>query len=213
MRINGRLTTWNDEKGYGFITPSAGGKRVFVHINAFANRGRRPEINQTVTFNVSCDPQGRPRAVHATLAGDRLAPSKRGSKSRLPFIAAACFLVLVGVSALTSRFPPLVFGFYIAASLVTFIAYAADKSAARKGRWRTPEKTLHILSLAGGWPGALVAQQVLRHKSRKQSFRAVFLVTAVLNCGVFVWLLSPPGAAALQSFAARAAEVLSMGAR
>ena len=77
--------------------------------------------------------------------------------------------------------------------------YAVDKSAARKGAWRTQESTLHLLSLAGGWPGALVAQQKLRHKSRKQSFRFVFWVTVLLNCGAFVWLFTPTGASALQS--------------
>jgi len=38
MRIKGRLTAWNDEKGYGFITPSAGGKRVFVFAHDWMSR-------------------------------------------------------------------------------------------------------------------------------------------------------------------------------
>ena len=71
---------------------------------------------------------------------------------------------------------------YIIASVAAFVAYGADKSAARSGRWRTPESTLHVLSLIGGWPGALVAQRVFRHKSRKPSFRAAFYFTALLNC-------------------------------
>ena len=71
---------------------------------------------------------------------------------------------------------------YIVASVAAFVAYGVDKSAAQRGRWRTPESTLHVLSLIGGWPGALVAQRVFRHKSRKQSFRAAFYFTAVLNC-------------------------------
>lgn len=76
-------------------------------------------------------------------------------------------------------------------SLVTFIAYALDKAAARKGSWRTPESTLHLLSLLGGWPGALVAQRKLRHKTRKPSFRLVFWLTVLLNCGILLWSLSP----------------------
>jgi uncharacterized membrane protein YsdA (DUF1294 family) len=79
------------------------------------------------------------------------------------------------------------------ASLLTFVMYAIDKSAARKGHWRTQESTLHFMSLAGGWPGALVAQQKLRHKSRKKSFRSVFWATVLLNVGVFIWLLTPTG--------------------
>jgi len=69
MRTKGKITFWNDEKGYGFITPSAGSKQVFVHIRAFANRNRRPEINHFVTFSQSTDKQGRPCAVRVTLAG------------------------------------------------------------------------------------------------------------------------------------------------
>lgn len=70
---------------------------------------------------------------------------------------------------------------YAVASVACFIAYALDKSAARKGRRRTPERTLLLLGLAGGWPGALAAQQLLRHKSAKTSFLAKFWLTVVLN--------------------------------
>ena len=58
MRVKGRITSWNDEKGYGFITPAVGRERVFVHISAFGNRGRRPEVNQIVTYALSKDNQG-----------------------------------------------------------------------------------------------------------------------------------------------------------
>jgi uncharacterized membrane protein YsdA (DUF1294 family) len=82
---------------------------------------------------------------------------------------------------------------YALISLLTLIVYAVDKSAARKGGRRVRERTLHLLALAGGWPGALIAQRLLRHKSRKQPFRAVFWLTVVLNCAVCVWLLTPYG--------------------
>ena len=78
--------------------------------------------------------------------------------------------------------------------------YALDKSAAKNGKWRTPERTLHIMSLVGGWPGAIIAQQKLRHKSKKNSFRFVLWITVLLNCGAFTWLFTPNGATTLQSF-------------
>jgi uncharacterized membrane protein YsdA (DUF1294 family) len=77
--------------------------------------------------------------------------------------------------------------------VVTFIAYALDKSAAARGTWRAPESTLHGLSLAGGWPGALLAQQFLRHKTTKAGFRAVFWGTVAINVIAFVALCSPVG--------------------
>jgi len=202
MRTKGKITSWNDEKGFGFITLSSGGKRVFVHIKAFGNRNRRPEVNQTVTFALSTDNQGRPCAVKATLAGDRLTQKTKQTNGSMAIIVAVFFLIVVGVSVLTAKMPPLILALYLVASLLTFIMYAADKSAAKKGNWRTQESTLHLLSLAGGWPGALIAQQKLRHKSKKQSFRSVFWVTVLLNFVAFVWLFTPNGAATLRSLIA-----------
>lgn len=87
----------------------------------------------------------------------------------------------------------LILAAYVLISLLTLIVYAVDKSAARKGGRRVRERTLHLLALAGGWPGALVAQRLLRHKSRKQPFRAMFWLTVALNCAACVWLLTPYG--------------------
>ena len=199
MRTKGKITSWNDDKGFGFITPIAGGKRVFIHIKAFSNSNRRPDINQVVTYALSSDKQGRPCAANATLAGDKLTEKTNSTNGSLSTIVAAFFLVIVCVSVLTAKIPPFILALYIVGSLFTFIIYAADKSAARKGNWRTKESTLHLLSLAGGWPGALIAQQKLRHKSKKQSFRSVFRVTVFINCGAFIWLFTQTGAAILQS--------------
>ena len=80
---------------------------------------------------------------------------------------------------------------YAGMSLLTFVVYAVDKAAAQEGRWRTKESTLHLLALACGWPGALLAQKWLRHKSVKQPFRAVFWATVVLNVAGLVLLCSP----------------------
>ncbi|MDY7096250.1 MAG: DUF1294 domain-containing protein [Acidobacteriota bacterium] len=85
----------------------------------------------------------------------------------------------------------LILALYLVASLITFIAYALDKRAARKGNWRTPENTLHLLALIGGWPGALTARKLLRHKTKKQPFRTIFWATVVLNCAACAALFTP----------------------
>lgn len=77
---------------------------------------------------------------------------------------------------------------YAVLSLVSFAMYGRDKAAARKGMRRTPEMTLHLVSVAGGWPGALVAQRLFRHKTVKQPFRTVFWCTVAVNCLVLAWL-------------------------
>jgi uncharacterized membrane protein YsdA (DUF1294 family) len=70
---------------------------------------------------------------------------------------------------------------YTVLSLVTFLVYALDKSAARNGERRTRESTLHLLSLTCGWPGALLAQHLLRHKSSKLAFKGTFWLTVIVN--------------------------------
>lgn len=93
---------------------------------------------------------------------------------------------------------PELLGTYVLASVAAFFMYGMDKRAAVRGTWRTPESTLHVLSLLGGWPGALIAQQVFRHKTAKRSFRAVFWLTVAANCLFLGWFVLG-GAAGLAS--------------
>lgn len=74
------------------------------------------------------------------------------------------------------------------ASAVSFIAMWRDKRAAERGRWRTPESTLHLLELAGGWPGSFAAQRLLRHKNRKVGYQVIFWACVVIDVGIVVWL-------------------------
>ena len=104
-------------------------------------------------------------------------------------LAIAFFAIITG-AAIIGKLPMIVAVAYALLSIVTFSVYAIDKSAAKRNAWRTPESTLHLLALAGGWPGALIAQQTLRHKSSKQSFRLVFWITVLVNLGIFIWLFS-----------------------
>jgi uncharacterized membrane protein YsdA (DUF1294 family) len=80
----------------------------------------------------------------------------------------------------------IIFGWYLAASIATVMAYGFDKSAAERNRWRVKESTLHMLALLGGWPGAFIAQRVFRHKSRKPSFQVGFMITVIVNCALLV---------------------------
>ncbi|WP_299263211.1 DUF1294 domain-containing protein [uncultured Psychrosphaera sp.] len=93
----------------------------------------------------------------------------------------------MGVLVFTEKLSEIILGVYLVMSCITFIVYAIDKSAAKKGRWRTKESTLHLLSLAGGWPGAYFAQNILRHKSIKKPFKYIFWVTVLLNVSAIFW--------------------------
>ena len=194
MRHKGRLTEWQDDRGFGFITPKAGGERVFVHIKSFTSRHRRPIGDELVTYELKRDPKGRLQGANVTFSGDRAVRASAPGPGAKSLLFAGTFLVLMSVAVIAGKLPTFILWLYLVGSGVAFIAYAWDKSSARNNRWRTPESTLHLFGLLGGWPGALIAQKTLRHKSSKQSFQVTFWGTVALNCGGLIWLLMNPEA-------------------
>lgn len=123
----------------------------------------------------------QPRNGNSTTGGRRARAAHAGSALRvrnlplkLLILAVLCVLPAVGSLSVLAEGMVWVALAYPLLSLFSFCQYWLDKQSAQKGRWRTPENSLHIAELAGGWPGALVAQQVFRHKTRKASFQLVF---------------------------------------
>jgi uncharacterized membrane protein YsdA (DUF1294 family)/cold shock CspA family protein len=195
MRFEGTLTSWNDERGFGRIESNQGGEPIFVHVSAWPRGPGRPQVGVSVTFEVELGSKGK-RAKNVQLIQARRSPKQSERAARAEWgtatlFAIPAFLVVYTVVAVVWKLPLWVAGLYAGLSVITFAAYALDKSAASSGAWRTPENTLHMLAIAGGWPGALLAQQFLRHKSTKQPFRQVFWATALLNVGALVVLASP----------------------
>ncbi len=198
--MKGKIIKWNHDKEFGFIKPNDGGNHVFLHISALSNRSHRPEINDMVTYDTTTDMQGRLQAKNVLLTGDEFLEQVRNIKRLFFIFIAILFLLAVSRLFWVGQIPIHILLLYWSASFLTFIVYAKDKLAAQNRRWRTSEKTLHLLSLIGGWPGASIAQQTLRHKSKKQSFRFVFWCTVILNCCAFIWILTPNGAAKIQPY-------------
>jgi len=81
-------------------------------------------------------------------------------------------------------------GVYALMSALSFCIYGLDKRAATRRDRRTPEARLHFVELLGGWPGALLAQRVFRHKTRKRSFQVMFYLAAAVNLAVLAWLMT-----------------------
>ena len=128
----------------------------------------------------------------------KVVPLKGHKKSNGPlrqkYVSILLLLSLTSITIIlfnTNLIPHSLIALYAAMSIISFVMYAKDKSAAQSGAWRTPESTLHTLSLFGGWPGATIAQSFLRHKSNKTSFKVTHWVTIVINCGVVYWLIRP----------------------
>lgn len=82
--------------------------------------------------------------------------------------------------------PLLILSAYTLASLLTFALFFLDKRAAIHNRRRTPEKTLHLFSLLGGVPGAILAILTLRHKNRKPSFWLITALIAAIHIGAWI---------------------------
>lgn len=194
MRFAGRLTDWNDDKGYGFVVPNGGGERAFVHIKAFARGSRRPVTGDLISYLPSPDGRGRLQATQVRHAGQNI--EARPSPSRAPRAALGLTALGVAVAAALMGLIPLALGvIYVVMSGVTYVMYFFDKAAAGRGRQRTPENTLHLMALLGGWPGALMAQQVFRHKTVKQPFQGVFWFTVAVNLAAVAWAVKSGAAA------------------
>ena len=193
MRLKGKLIKWNEDKAFGFIAPNGGGDHVFIHKAALSNRNRIPKVNDIITFSLSKDKQGRYCADEATFSGEKLKKKQAKQVNKFSIYLSVIFLALISTAYFLGHVPQKLVLVYFGASAITFLAYAFDKSKAQRGAWRTPESTLHMFALIGGWPGAAVAQQVLRHKSQKREFRVGFWSTVLANSAALVWLLSPSG--------------------
>jgi uncharacterized membrane protein YsdA (DUF1294 family)/cold shock CspA family protein len=191
--MRGRIADWKDDRGFGFIEPESGGERVFVHISGLARGAPRPSVGDAISFEMATTPDGKMRAVNVGPAGLAVVASVFVSKRAFLSVVALLVFPVLWWFVKRGELPALLFWAFSGMSSFVFILYGLDKWAAKREAQRTPENTLQFCALLGGWPGALLAQQVFRHKSRKLSFQIVFWFTVVLNCGVLWLLISPTG--------------------
>ncbi|MEZ9630672.1 DUF1294 domain-containing protein [Vibrio breoganii] len=188
--MEGQIVEWNDSKGYGFISALNGELKVFIHVTSLKRSNRRPQLNDKVKFDVLEDDKGRVNANNAVILNAYGFP--------LTVLFGMTFLVTACASIVVFDGELILIPLYLILSIFTYLMFAWDKQAAQNKSWRTRENTLHMLSLAGGWPGALFAQFHLRHKSRKQPFKFILWVTVFMNITGFVWLFTSSGKLAVE---------------
>lgn len=194
MRSKGKLKSWNAEKAFGFIQPmTKSDKDIFIHKSAFQNRTRTPKVGEVITYNLTSDTQNRKCAANATFSGERLRVKDQRDKNKFSLLLPLLFILFLLYAYLEKQINENVLIFYVLVNTVTFFTYWVDKSKARTNSWRISENTLHGLSLFGGWLGAALAQEFLRHKSKKTSFRVAYWFTVISHLSIvfYVGVSSP----------------------
>lgn len=139
-------------------------------------------MNEAVSYALAFDSHGRPQANDVRFVVSKRSASPARWESAAPITFAMSFLVAVTALVVSGRLEISWLVLYYGASIITYGVYARDKTAAQNAGRRVPESTLHLMSLVGGWPGALIAQVLLRHKTRKTSFLIGYWLTVIVNC-------------------------------
>ena len=198
MKRQGTIVRFDTERGFGFLRCHHTPADVFFHVRDFNDRDGPPTPGRLVNFEEIHVGGKGPRAVAVRPAGATAsrgaarrgrtaaaanattattattATSRRQPSASLPLWTLGVLLecMLLGWCIQQGRLPLIVLVPGLLLNLATFWIYWHDKHAAGRGAWRVREDHLHALSLAGAWPAAWWAQQLLRHKSRKPRFRA-----------------------------------------
>ena len=189
LRYSGRIINWNDAGGYGFVMHNDKGSRAFVHLQSFDSLPKRPANGDMVSYTLQRDQLGRLNATGIMFAEVPKLGIRTHWELHVRGIAATLFLALLAGGFALGKVSGLLLLGYCLMSVLTFLVYGMDKYQAVNQLWRRQEVTFHLLSLACGWPGALLGQDLFRHKTRKQSFQMVFWGTVVLNCLILLGLL------------------------
>nr|WP_315465292.1 cold shock and DUF1294 domain-containing protein [uncultured Rhodoferax sp.] len=207
MKKQGKVVRWDDQRAFGFIRCNATSQDIFFHIRDCVG-GLSPPINSAVEFEeIHMGGKGpRAMAVRAMQAYPHM-PAARHDRQRNPAksrhshgahrrpasqdgpapsavgIGSLTLIWLVSLvwGTLQQRIPLYTLAGAFGINALTFFVYWVDKHAARNGQWRTKEDTLHLFGVAGGWPAARLAQQVLRHKTIKPGFQAMYWLTVWLH--------------------------------
>ncbi len=149
----------------------------------------KPKVGDSLSYTLTTDTKGKLRATQVRFS--RLGLTRHGAGKA--FVLLCAFFLVVAALVFSGNLAAIILVAYGLMSLVTFLFYWADKRSAQANRSRVPEIKLHLLGLFFGWPGANLAQQLLRHKSVKLQFRIGFYFSIVFNLLFVGYLLTPEG--------------------
>lgn len=189
MSIQGTISHWDSSKGYGYISVENQDAKILFHISDLENHSQTPCVSERVIFRLGSDHNGVVKAVQV----------ERPIVFNFSLAIVVWFVSALIGSVVILDFPVIVCAFYLSVSTISYIVYAFDKQAMLHGGWRIPEITFHLLNIAGGWIGALIAQSVMQHKYHDIGFKLLFWLSFMMNILLFAWLLTSEGTMALHS--------------
>ncbi len=184
QRFIGRVVLWKPLERYGFIQSSLHSQDIFFHLNDTTNKDWTPYLGEPVRFSTGYDEKGRLHARQVESQSSApcfVGPAINQLETALAALVFVFFIGLLVIAALEVALPIWVIGWYLFTSVVTMMLYAEDKQRAQRGIFRIREATLHRWEWLGGWPGALLAQQLFRHKRSKGSFMDISVLTAIVH--------------------------------
>lgn len=189
MKHQAVITKWSKKKGFGFIQAKDSRKQYFAHISEFNRYPKTKLVGKRVSYRLTKDKNGRDCACEIEVLHSR-AKKTLNAGLWLVGLFIVCGLSFFYYHRYASN--PLPY-WYVLLSIVSYYCYAKDKKSAQFDNWRVSEKKLHLVSLLGGWPGALLAQKKLRHKTVKRSFQRVYWLTVIANCSLIAWAYTSAG--------------------
>ncbi|MGB1237481.1 MAG: DUF1294 domain-containing protein [Pseudomonadales bacterium] len=187
----GVIVTWDTQRGFGFAEVTGMEQQVFLHASEFLEQQYLPQVGASVEFQTVRTEKGKLRAKKISFLDS--APTRKPRRGEaLALLVVGLFFTLLYLLAAAGKLPLAVVALYLLASFISFVLYALDKARAQRDAWRISERTLQLWSVLGGWPGALVAQSVLRHKTRKTGFIVVFVLGSCFNLAALLWCVMEP---------------------
>ncbi len=207
MNKQGTIVRWDAEHGFGFVRSPSTDADVFFHIRDYRGGrtapaeglhvryeeihvgGKGPRAMAVVPLEASATPRSEEAPANAARRKRPPPPPYAAAEIRAMLLLLPAYTVLLVWAAWTQRLAVPVALSAPLVGVITFYLYWSDKFAAQRHARRTPEWLLHAASLIGGWPGAWLAQRLLRHKSAKTEFRKTYWATVALHWAALVaWL-------------------------
>lgn len=179
--MQGVIIHYDSTRGFGFIKMRDQKENIFFHVSD-VDQKEKVAIGREVSFNRIETPKGS-QAVRIQTG--------RLQKSPLFNFLSIAFLLTAGDTLLFAIQFDLswLLSYLIAINISTLLLYGYDKLIAGTNSLRVPESVLHIVTIAGGTPAAMVGQKYLRHKTLKESFQLRFLFIICMQIiAIFAWI-------------------------